>query len=197
MKWTKAFQHVEALATACDGARNLPLEVTGLWLHGRFLDARTDLDTVDVALTVDLPEVPWLSAPPGAAHWANATRLSRNPFTPVWRSARTPVSNHAVVRPMLVWDASDGVRADALTALREDNADSFRLDAPSPAQARERLDAELATSLAAMRSCTRAYAEQRWKPGKLEPVADQLHAVTNGYLDLLDARQASASSNQS
>ncbi|ONI78678.1 hypothetical protein ALI144C_28165 [Actinosynnema sp. ALI-1.44] len=187
MKWTKAFQHVEALAAACDEARSLPLKVTSLWIHGPFLDSRADLDTVDVALAVDLPEVPWLSQPQGASHWANATRLSRNPFTAVWRSAAIPVWNHRVVRPVQVWDADEGVRTEALAAIREDKADAFRLDAPSPDQRRSQLEAELRTSLAAMRTSAQAYEKKRWSPGKLEPVADHLHAVTSGYLDLLGA----------
>ncbi|WP_173140419.1 DUF7711 family protein [Kibdelosporangium persicum] len=187
MKWIRACQHVEALATACEEARGLPLPVVQLWVFGPVLESQDDLDAVDVALAVDLPPVPWLSAPTGAAHWANATRLARNPFAPVWRSARAPIWNHFVVRPVLVWDAADGVLSDALTAVREGRADQVRLDAPSPDALRARIDEELTVSLGAMRASVSAYDEKRWRPGKLEPVADELWSVTNGYLDLLDA----------
>lgn len=189
VKWTRAFQHLETLATACDEMRRLPLPVTQLWVFGQFLESPADLDSVHVALAVDLPEVPWLSAPAGASHWANATRMARNPFTPVWRSARAPIWNHFVVRPALVWDASEGVLSDALTAIRDEKADQVRIAAPGTDELRARLDDELAISLAAMRSRVSAYSEKRWSPGKLEPVADDLHAVTSGYLDILDARR--------
>lgn len=195
MKWTRASQHVEALATACEAARALPLPVTRLSVFGPFLAATQDLAAVDVAIEVDLPEVPWRSVPQGAAHWANATKLSRNPFSPVWRSAQAPVWNHFVVRPVPVWTVSDGVLTDTLAAIQDGTV--ARPDAPGPGELRDRIEAELAVSLAALRSCTRAYEEKRWRPGKLEPVADALWSVTDGYLDLLDARQASASSSQS
>jgi hypothetical protein len=188
VKRTRACQHLEALATACEEARRLPLPVVQLWVFGPLLDSQADLDSVDVALAVDLPTVPWLSAPTGAAHWANATRLSRNPFTPVWRSVRAPIWNHFVVRPVLVWDAGNGIAEDALTAVRNGDADRLRLPAPSAESLRSRIDEELAISLDAMRSRVAIYEEKRWSPGKLEPVADAVWSVTKGYLDLLDAR---------
>nr|WP_042190666.1 hypothetical protein [Kibdelosporangium sp. MJ126-NF4]CEL19502.1 hypothetical protein [Kibdelosporangium sp. MJ126-NF4]CTQ94699.1 hypothetical protein [Kibdelosporangium sp. MJ126-NF4] len=187
MKWTRAYQHVEALAEACDKARTLPFPVIRLWVFGPFVESRADLDTVDVALEVDLPEIPWLSTPSGASHWANATRLSRNPFTPVWRSAGIPVWNHTVVRPVQVWSGDHGVTATALAAIRDGEAGTVQQAAPSPEESAAQLDVELAISLAALRSHTAIYEEKRWAPGKLEPVADALWSVTRGYLDLLDA----------
>jgi hypothetical protein len=163
--------------------------VTQLWVVGDLLGPPRDLDAVTVALSVDLPadEVPWWSEPPGAQHWANATRLAKSPVLPWWRSAHAPVWNHRIDRPALVWDDANGLREDTLAALRDGHGESVRLAAPSPDALRARLDEELTVSLRALRACTEDYDDRRWSPGKLEPVADALWRASNGYLDVLDA----------
>jgi hypothetical protein len=194
MKWERAVHHVESLAQACaDMATRppsiFPLRVTELWVVGDLLGLPRDLETVTVALSVDLPvdEVPWWSEPPGAQHWANATRLAKNPVLPWWRSAHAPVWNHRIDRPALVWDDANGVREDTLAALRDGRGESVRLEAPAPDLLRSRLDEELAVSLRALHAHTQTYEDRRWSPGKLEPVADALWRASNGYLDVLDA----------
>jgi hypothetical protein len=144
---------------------------------------------VTVALCVDLPadQVAWWSEPPGAQHWANATRLATNPVIPLWRSVHAPVWNHRVERPALVWDDAAGVREDTLAALREGRAEAVRITAPTPAELRTRLHDELTVSLQALRACTQAYEDRRWRPGKLEPFADALWRAGDGYLDVHDA----------
>jgi hypothetical protein len=188
MKWTRAVHHLEALAGECAKMlpnRINPLRVTRLWAFGQIIEDRADLDWVDVALSVDVPEVPWLSSPSGATHWSRGARL-KEPLRPFWRSAHAPVWNHAIVRPVLIWDAESGDNEEAFTALHEDKVDSVRLPAPSEEELAQRVADELAISLAAMRGRVGTYEERRWAPGKLEPVADDLWSVTKGYLDLLD-----------
>lgn len=165
------------------------LRVVQLWAVGDILGAEGDLEWITVALAVDLPvdEVPWLSEPVGAEHWANATRLSRNPFRPLWRSAHAPIWNHLIDRPVLVWDAADGVSEEVLAALREGRGERVRPPAPPADELRRRLDDELAVSLGALRRQTGEYADRRWSPGKLTPVADALWRASDGYLDLLEA----------
>jgi hypothetical protein len=194
VKWARAVHHVESLAQACADmatrpASIFPLRVTELWAVGDILGSARDLETVTVALCVDLPvdEVAWWSEPPGAQHWSNATRLAKNPILPWWRSAHGPVWNHRVDRPALVWDVADGVREDTLTALREGRGETVRMAAPEPDELRERLRDELAVSLGSLRACTRTFAQRRWSPGRLEPLADALWRASDGYLDVLDA----------
>jgi hypothetical protein len=194
MKWARAVHHVETLAKACADIATrpssiFPLRVTQLWAVGDILGPPRDLETVTVALSVDLPvdEVPWWSEPRGAQHWASAARLATSPVRPWWRSAHAPVWNHRIDRPALVWDDTDGVREDTLAALREGRGDSVRPAAPAPDELRARLDEELAVSLRALRARTQTYEERRWSPGKLEPVADTLWRASDGYLDVLDA----------
>jgi hypothetical protein len=196
MKWERAVHHVESLVKSCADLATrpssiFPLRVKQLWAVGDVLGPPRDLDTVTVALGVDLPvdEVPWWSEPPGAQHWANATRLATNPVLPWWRSVHAPVWNHRIDRPALVWDDAGGVREDVLAALREGHGQSVRLAAPTPDVLQARLDDELDVSLRALRERTRVYDERRFSPGKLEPVADALWRVGNGYLDVLDALQ--------
>ena len=61
-----------------------------------------------------------------------------------------------------------------LTALRDGHGEQVRSPAPSADELRERLVRELTVSLAYLRDRTEYYADRRFQPGKLEPVADAL-----------------------
>ncbi|HKS98232.1 MAG TPA: hypothetical protein VJT31_01780 [Rugosimonospora sp.] len=165
------------------------LRVTQLWAVGDILGPAQDLEVATVALCVDLPvdEVAWWSEPPGAQHWAYATRLAKNPVRPWWRSAHGPVWNHRIERPALVWDEADGVREGVLAAMREGRGEAVRIAAPAADEIRTRLEDELRVSLQALRACTQEYDERRWSPGKLAPLADALWRASDGYLDVRDA----------
>ncbi len=166
------------------------IRVRQLWTFGEMLGPKRDVEWVPVALAIDLPvdEVAWLTEPNGAEHWANATRLNRNPFLTRWRSVHAPVWNHDIERPAMFWDAENGTAEPVLTALRDGEGERVRIEAPSEAEFDRRMDADVATSLAAVRECTERYTDRRWKPGKLAPVADALWLANVGYLDLLAAR---------
>lgn len=199
MKWTRAVRHVEELAAKCGEMASLPssiqpLRVVRLWAVGDLLGEPRDLDRVTVAVVVDLPvdDVPWLSEPHGAEHWANATRVARNPIRALWRSAHAPVWNHHVDRPVLVWDSVDGVAEEAVAALADGRGPQIRPPAPGADEVRARLRDELAVSLRALRRHSRAYEEKRWSPGKLTAVSDALWRVGDGYLDVLDAVERTA-----
>jgi hypothetical protein len=166
------------------------IRVRQLWTFGEMLGAERDVEGVPVALAVDLPvdEVAWLTEPGGTEHWANATRLNRNPFVVRWRSVHAPVWNHEIERPVMFWDAEDGIAESVLDALREGEGERVRTEAPSEDEFEQRMDAELATSLASVRRGAENYTDRRWKPGKLAPVADALWLANLGYLNALDAR---------
>jgi hypothetical protein len=194
VKWTRAVKHLEALAQTCAEMATGPhaifsLRVVQLWAIGDILGAVRDVETVTVALAVVLPvhDVPWMSEPPGSQHWASATHLTKNPIIALWRSAYAPVWNHHIDRPALLWDSASGVAEETLAALKQGRGDRVRLPAPTPEDLRARLDEELIVSLRALRGQTRAYDDRRWRPGKLEPVADALWRASDGYLDVLDA----------
>ena len=198
MKWTRAVHHLETLAQTCTDLGSRPafaaLRVEQLWVAREVLDEPHDLELVTVALVVDLPveEVPWLSEPPGAQHWANGARLGKNPVVALWRSAGAPVWNHHIDRPALLWDSTDGVVPETLAALQAGRGDTVRLPAPEPAVLRRRLEDELTVSDRALRGCTQTYERRRWAPGALEPHADALWRAANGYLDVRDALAALA-----
>ncbi|RZS34414.1 hypothetical protein EV193_109205 [Herbihabitans rhizosphaerae] len=172
---------------AAKPASIVPLRVVQLWAVE---DVPDEVEWVRVALAVDLPVdgVPWLTQPRGAEQWANATRLAKNPITALWRSSHAPVWNHEIERPILLWDARDGLVEPALSALREQRAEEFRSPAPTRESLRARVDEELAVSLGALRARSRDYQERRWAPGKVTAIADPLWQAGNGYLDLLDAQ---------
>jgi hypothetical protein len=194
MKWSRAVHHLQEIAHVCADmagrpATIFPLRVTALWTFGHVLTSRQDLDRLQVVLAVDLPvqDVAWLCCPAGAEHWSHAAGLSKKPVSPTWRSTRAPLWNHCIRRPLLVWDESGQDGLTALSALRDETADSLRLPEPTPGQMRSRLEAELAVSLQVLESTTASYQERRFSPGKLEPVADALWRATAGYLDVLAA----------
>ena len=194
VKWTRAVHHVESLAQSCADTATRPssifaLRVTQLWVAGDLLGPPRDLELITVALCVDLPvdQVAWLSEPTGTQHWASATRLTKNPVLPWWRSVHAPVWNHRIDRPAMLWDDATGICQDTLSALRDGRGESVRLPAPEPDALTARLRDELRVSLGALHACSIAYEDQRWRPGKLEPVADALYRASAGYLDVLDA----------
>ncbi|GAA3014032.1 DUF7711 family protein [Actinokineospora diospyrosa] len=191
MNWTRAVHHLSTLATTCADmatrpASIFPLRVDELWAAGDILGRARELETITVALTADVDEVPWRTEPSGSRHWAAAARLPQTPATAYWRSAHAPVWNHVLERPVLVWSVYSGVDEEALAAIGEGNGESVRPPAPTAEELTERLDAELALSLRALREGTHEYGQRRWKPGKLEPVSDALWQASTGYLDLLD-----------
>ena len=195
MKWATAVRHVHSLAEACAERADRPagdgsLRVTGLWAVGDLLGERRDLDWVRVALVVDLPpdEVPWFCTPPGAVRWAESTRLSKNPVTAWWRSARAPVWNHRIVRPALVWDVAGGLREGVVTALREGQGSDVGQASPSARAYASRMADELEVSLAALEARTRDYDAQRWGRTPLERIADPLFDAALGYIDVLGAQ---------
>ena len=195
VKWSRAVHHLESLAQSCAHMATqptaiFPLRVTQMWAVGDILGPERDLDVVTVALCVDLAveEVAWWSEPTGAQHWANASRLAKNPILPWWRSAHGPVWNHRIDRPALVWeDDATGVREETLAAVREGRGEEFRIPAPTAEELRTRLQDELRVSLQALRARTQEYEDRRWRPGRLEQAADALWRASGGYLDIRDA----------
>lgn len=184
--------HLAELAEKCGElpASFFRFQVVELWVFGDLLDVPKDLDIIEVALVTDLPvdEVPWMTEPVGAEHWANSTRLSRNPFTARWRSKEAPVWNHRIERPALIWSAANGIDEEAMVAVSDGTAELVRQAAPTPEELRRRVDDELAVSLAALRRANQDYTDRRWAPGKLTPHSDALWRTTSGYLDLLDVK---------
>jgi hypothetical protein len=162
--------------------------VTQLWAVGDILGEPTELEWVTMALCVDVPaeEVAWWTEPHGAEHWANATRLTKNPILPWWRSAHAPVWNHRIERPALIWDDVDGVREEALVALQDGDGESVRVGGPTPEEFRVRMARELEVSVGVLRQCTTEYERRRWAPGKMDRVADALWRASDGYLDVLE-----------
>jgi len=198
VKWSRALHHLEELAQSCADmagrpATIFPLRVTSLWAFGEVLDTRDDLDWLRVVLAVDLPveDVAWWCPPAGAEHWSNATRLSKNPVAPMWRSTRAPLWNHHIRRPLLIWDESGTLDESTrvLAALRDGNAEPLRLPEPTPDAMASRLEAELAVSLLALEAATATYDQRRFSPGRLRPVADALWQAAAGYLDVLTAQE--------
>ncbi|NAZ84201.1 hypothetical protein GTR02_20560 [Kineococcus sp. R8] len=194
MKWSTVLQKVEQVVAACQAMAAtppgiVPLRVRSAWLVGDVLAGpRDDLDVVAVALAVD-QDVAWGTQPQGAGQWLRAARLATAPVSVTWRPAHA-VANHAVVRPLRCWDDADGADEAVLAAVRAGTAPALRSAAPTPQERAARLEADLATSLAALRRTSADVVEHRHSPGSPAKRADALADAAAGYLALLDARDA-------
>ena len=197
VKWSTAVGHVRRLAEKCAEMADLPprvhtLRVDEMWAFGDILGSPRDLDWASAALRVDLPadEVPWLSRPVGAELWTDLTRASKNPVGIWWRSAHAPVWNHRIVGPLLVWDRAQGIRDDAVTALREGQGAAAGIALPAEEEYMARMDDELRVSLAELRRRTREYDTERTT--RLGIRADALYTAAEGYLTVLDGQSRHA-----
>ncbi|ABS05112.1 DUF7711 family protein [Kineococcus radiotolerans] len=201
MKWTTAVSKLAEVAAGCEHARTLPAGLVGFqaeeaWVFGSLLGPRReqvdDLTGVGVALAVDLPEsdCALFTRPPAGEHWLNAAGLAKLPVRLLFRSGRAPVWNHVVERPVRFWSHADGLDHEVLLQLRSGDGEALRPEAPAPGELRERLDRDLAASLAALARTTRAYDEKRWSPGSPKKRGDALCDAALGYVDLRAARDS-------
>lgn len=188
--------HVETAAQECARLAELPstfalLQVTHLWAFGDVLGPPRELDSVSVALGVDLPPeaVAWWTEPSGSEHWVNMTRLPKNPVRWWWRSTNAHVWNHHITGPLLVWTEADGIDEAALGALKEGRGAASGHALPSDVQLAERLRDEQRISLAELASRTADFEERRWGRGRIDPLADALWRASFGYLDVLRAQR--------
>ncbi len=195
MKRSTAVDHIVRIAEDCAGMRGSMLEVPELvsvWAFGKVLDvdARwTDADHfVSCAIAVDLPELrlPWLAPPEEVVALGRLVRWDKRPVAPLWRSARAPVWNHRIVRPLRVWSHDGGSDDDAIAALRERvGLDEHRETAPTAEELADRLQREVEASLVALRGAVDTYDDKRWSRERTMPYADALFEAAYGYCDLL------------
>ncbi|WP_432544298.1 DUF7711 family protein [Kineococcus sp. SYSU DK002] len=199
MKWTTAVRTLEEVADRCAHVSRQPagivrLRVEEAWVFGALLGPRRDVledaGAVRVALVTNAEEADCAhgAQPPAAGHWLAASGLATRPVTLTFRSARAPVWNHLVDRPVRFWTVGDGTDHEVLGQLRAGDGEGLRPDPPTPAELAARLDRELAVSLGALGRAAREYDEQRWAPGAPTRRADALADVALGYLDLRAAR---------
>ncbi len=198
VKWSTAVGLVRRLAEQCADVSQLPsrlhlLRVTELWAVGELLGAPRELELATAAVRVDLPveDVPWMCRPDGADYWVDMKRASKSPVGIWWRSSHAPVWNHRIVRPVLIWDLTAGIREDALVALRDGRGGSIGMAPPSQEEFVPRMDDELRTSLAELRRRTREYESDHTT--RVGVRGDLLHAAAQGYLDVLAATTPDAS----
>lgn len=169
------------------------LPISSLWAYGELLEAgESSFEVARVAFVVDLPaeEVTWMCLPLEAVGFAGAAGLEKLPVARVWRPAVWPVWNHAIRRPVRVWDQS-GPDDAALEALRSgEGIEGHRLAEPDADVFREQLAIELEASLARLRQVTDSYWEREWRRAHtglgIHP-DDHLWRAAAGYLELRDA----------
>lgn len=203
MKHATAVQRLRTVADACDrwhsfisGDGDSGSWLTGAYAYGPVLDTDCiSLDLVRIAFVVALPpdELPWGVESQHCSSLAYALDLDKAPVLRRWRSAQGPVTNHEIRRPMAIW-LPEGVRTEALDALAERRAGAFRLPEVLPAEQSQQTDREIARSAAHLRAVRDAYwADSTWRRahrGGGRYPEHHLWEAVDGYLDLLDAREA-------
>jgi hypothetical protein len=165
--------------------------LVGAYAFGAVLEARTDVEAVQVAFVLDLPpdELTWCAQPQSCVGLPDLLEIGKAPVEWYWRPALWPVSNHLIDRPLRIWSIN-GPDTLALDALERCDAEPLRLPASSEAEFRDQLREELASSLAHLQRVEAGYWERDWRTthrGSGVYPENHLWDAIHGYLDLLTA----------
>jgi hypothetical protein len=194
MRHETAVRRLRTIAARCEQASGLwddePFLV-GAYAFGAVLDARLDVETVQVAFVLNLPpdELTWCAQPQSGVGLPHLLEIDKAPVEWYWRPALWPVSNHLIDRPLRIWsiDAPDTI---ALDALGRGDVEPLRLPASTEAEVREQLMEELAASLAHLQRVEAGYWERNWRTAHRRSGVyreNHLWDAVHGYLDLLTA----------
>lgn len=194
MRYRRAVEKLRLLADACQSTTRLPLEEPFLreaYVFGEVLDGADPIDSVSVALTLNLPpeEVPWCSQPSGTLWLVDSLRLDKGGFGYWWRSRHEPVCNHFIREPVRFWSL-DGPDEAVLEALCERRFDDLPRRAANSAEVRRRTEADLALALDRLRAVREKYWDRDWRyehRGGGRYPEHHLWEAVDGYLELLDA----------
>jgi hypothetical protein len=194
MRHETAIRRLRTIAKRCQQMSGVWDEepfVVGAYAFGAVLDAPADVDVVQVAFALNLPpdELTWCAQPQSCVGLPHLLEIDKAPVEWYWRPALWPVSNHLIDRPLRIWSL-DGPDAAALDALERGEAETLRLPAPTQAEAREQLTAELEASLAHLHRVEAGYWARDWRTahrGSGVYPENHLWDAVHGYLDLLKA----------
>ena len=197
MRYRRAVEKLRTLAEACESVKNWPPEdplLLEAYVFGDLLDGADPLESVEVALVLNLPpgEVPWESSPHGTAWLADQLRLDKGGFAYWWRSHLSLVPNHRIRGPVRFW-SQEGPDEAVLRALAERRLGDLARLAPSPQAGREQLVEELDAALSRLRAVHACYWDHDWRrehrvSGRYPE--HQLWEAVQGYLDLYDAAES-------
>jgi hypothetical protein len=191
VRYRRGVEKLRILAENCELTKRMALDEPFLreaYAFGDVLDGTDPLDSVDVALVLDLPpeEVPWESHPDGTAWLVDLLRLDKGGYAYRWRSYLDPVWNHYIRRPVRFWSLA-GPDEEVLQALAERRFEELPHVTPDPSDEPSRLMEELGTALQNLRAVQESYWDHEWRRahrgGGRYPEHYLWEAVT-GYLDL-------------
>lgn len=199
MRHATAVRRLTAIAQRCQQVRSLWEVEDGLvavYAFGGVLEPAEatggSLEVVQVAFVVNAgPDVvAWGARPPRFAGLPYVLDLEKAPVDWYFRPAALPVSNHLIVRPLLIWSREHGVQQESLTAVAAGTAEALRPKAPRDGVLSRQLVEELAASRAYLERVRDRYWQRGWRSehhaGGSYP-EHHLWDATHGYLDLLAA----------
>ncbi|HEY1574294.1 MAG TPA: hypothetical protein VGG05_23350 [Pseudonocardiaceae bacterium] len=193
MRYRRAVERLRLLADVCQWTTRLPVDEPFLreaYVFGEVPDGADPIESVQVALTLDLPpdEVPWCSQPQGTAWLVDSLRLDKGGFAYWWRSRHEPVWNYLIRDPVRFWSL-DGPDEGVLGDLRDRRlADLPRITA-TPAELRRRTRVELDRALGQLHAVHQKYWDRDWRHehrGLGRYPENHLWEAADGYLDLLE-----------
>ncbi|WP_249997537.1 hypothetical protein [Actinoplanes sp. M2I2] len=196
MRYEKAVRRLRTIADSCQRAVAYPGQepvLVAAYTFGPIFDGPDEVDVVRVAFALDLPaeEVPWGTTPPVSVGLVALLGLDKAPALRCWRSARRPVADSMVDRPLRIWSL-DGPDSAALDALARRDAEHLRLLPLTDDEQRQRLAEDLAISLRHLRQVRDRYADRDWRSdhrGHGVYPENHLWDAVDGYLELLDLGQ--------
>ena len=193
MRYATAVSRLRTIAEDCDRHAKFweePL-VVGAYVYGALLDGPDEIETLQIALVIDLPpdEVTWWAEPSPAAAFAEVIGLGKVPVKWWWRPVLWPVWNHEIHGPVRFWSL-DGPDERALEAIAQRQLGDLHRLVPTPAEELEQLEAELSASLTHLRTVTESYWDLEWRRDHrglgIYP-EHHLWRAAQGYLDLRTA----------
>ncbi|MEV4107797.1 hypothetical protein [Nonomuraea sp. NPDC049695] len=196
MRYRRAVERLRQLAQACEQTRRVPADEPFLreaHVFGDLLSGADPIDHLEIVLVLNLPpeEVSWGTHPPGTAWLVDFLRLDQGGIAYWWRSHQDPVPNHRIHDPVRFWSL-DGTDKGVLDALAERRFNLLRGTAPQP-QERAPAAGELEAALEHLRAVRDSYWDRQWRRRhrSLSRYPEHhLWEAVQGYLDLLDARDA-------
>ena len=164
MRFDTAVNRLRTIAQACTEVCRFRDELVAAYVYGELLNG-TDVEVVDVALTVDAAaeELPWRAEPGWLRALADVLRLGKAPVRWVWRPAGEPAAHPLIVGPVRFWTAESGTDADVLDTLAQRHLAALPRELVDPADAAVLLSRERDRSMHHLRQVVDRYWEPSWR----------------------------------
>ena len=170
VKRATAIRHLVEIAETANGRRRLlepsfnwPLDA--LWVAGDVLSDDTDVESMTVIMSLDLPaeEVPWLALNASGEWIGEDLGLPKRPTLWCYRPAAWPAWNHQSRRVARFWSETGGPDESAIGAMQARQLEKVAVIEPTVDELVAQLRMELPISEEHLRHVVAQYWERDWR----------------------------------